>query len=311
MNLLPSRRSVVLLGVGAVAATVLAGSFFVVDATEFAVRTRFGRPVEEIRRPGLHGKVPLVDAVTRLDARLLQFDTPTAEFLTQDKKNVVISSFVLWRIADPLQFLKALYTRESAEARLSDLFASETGTALGNAPFSRLISAVPGEARLSEVVRAIAARVRGRARADYGIDVVDYQINRLSFPEQNLASVFNRMRSERERIAKRFRSEGEEEATKIRSQADQDRTRLLAEASQTAAELKGRGEAEAARTYAAAIRRDPEFYRFLRTLEAYDKMLDGKTTMILPADAELFKLLVDGLPRSAGVARPAPKGGER
>src|ERR1700675_4381568 len=126
---------------------------------ELCVRARHGRPGEESRKPRLHGKMPLVDAVTRLNARLLQFDTPTAEFLTQDKKNVVISSFVLWRIADPLRFLTALYTRESAEARLSDLFASETGTALGNAPFSRLISAVPGEARLSEVVQAIAARV--------------------------------------------------------------------------------------------------------------------------------------------------------
>jgi len=304
-----SRSTFLLLAGGLAAIAVLSGSCFVVDATEVAVRTRFGRPVEEIRQPGLHLKLPLADAVARLDARLLQFDTPTAEFLTQDKKNVVVSSFVLWRIDEPLHFLKTLYTRESAEARLSDLVASETGTALGNAPFARLISATPGEAHLDEVARAIASRVGEKAQADYGIRVVELRINRLSFPDQNLASVFSRMRSERERIAKRFRSEGEEEATKIRSQAELERTRLLAEASRQAAELKGKGEAEATRIYAAAIQRDPELYRFLRTLEAYDKMLDARTTMILPADADLLKLLVNGLPPAHTDTRaPGPKG---
>lgn len=267
---------------------------FVVDATQCAVRTRFGRPVEVVRQPGLHFKLPLVDDVTRLDARLLYFDPPTAEFLTEDKKNVAISTFVVWRVEDPLRFIQKLYTRENAEARIADLAASELGTTLGRVPFSRLVSATEGEARLAETSAAIAEKVRQRAAEDYGIRVVDVGIRRLAFPDQNREAVFGRMRAERERIARRFRSEGEEEAIKIRAQADQERSRLLAEAYRTAAELKGRGEAEAARIYAAAVARDPELYRFLRTLESYDKLLDDKTTLILPGDSRLLRLLTEG-----------------
>jgi membrane protease subunit HflC len=288
------------------------GSWFVVDASEFAVRTRLGRPVEEIRRPGLHWKLPLLDAVLRLDSRVLQFDSPTAEYLTQDKKNVVVSSFVLWRVGAPLAFLRAIATREGAQARLADLVSSELGTALGNTPFSHLISAVPGEARLREVIRSVADQVRQRARLDYGIELVDLRVSRLTYPDQNLASVFTRMRSERERIAKRFRSEGEEQATKIRAEADKERSRLLAEASRIAAETRGKGEAEAARIYADAIRSDPALYRFLRTLETYDKILDSRTTLILPSDSELLRLLTEGMPmRAGGVSAPRRRVGSR
>jgi membrane protease subunit HflC len=264
------------------------------------VRTRFGRPIEVVQSPGLHFKLPLVDEVTRLDARLLYFDPPTAEFLTEDKKNVVVSPFVVWRIEDPLRFLQKLYTRENAESRIADLVASEMGTALGRLPFSGLVSVVGGEAHFAEASAAISERVRKRASEDYGVRVVDVGIRRLAFPDQNREAVYNRMRAERERIARRFRSEGEEEAIKIRAEADQERTKLLAEAYRTSAELKGQGEAEAARLYADAVGRDPELYRFLRTLESYDKVLDEKTTLILPADAPLLRLLSEGPPGVRG-----------
>jgi membrane protease subunit HflC len=292
----PAIRYVLLAAAGIV---ILAGFPFVIDATECAVRTRFGRPVEVIGQPGLHFKLPFVDDVTRLDARLLYFDPPTAEFLTEDKKNVVISSFVVWRIEDPLRFIQKLYTRENAEARLGDLAASELGTALGRVPFSGLVSASEGEGRLGEISEGIADRVRRRAAEDYGVQVVDLGIRRLAFPVQNREAVYNRMRAERERIARRFRSEGEEEAIKIRAEADQERSRLLAEAYRMAAEMKGKGEAEAARIYASAVSKDPELYRFLRTLESYDKVLDEKTTLILPGDSPLLRLLTQG-PSRAG-----------
>jgi membrane protease subunit HflC len=285
--------------VAAIVAVLLLGLVsipYVVDATEYAVRTRFGRPVEVVQSPGLHFKLPLVDEVTRLDARLLYFDPPTAEFLTEDKKNVVVSPFVVWRIEDPLRFLQKLYTRENAESRLSDLVASEMGTALGRLPFSGLVSAVEGEAHFAAASAAIAERVRKRASEDYGLRVADVGIRRLAFPDQNREAVYSRMRAERERIARRFRSEGEEEAIKIRAEADQERTKLLADAYRTSAELKGRGEAEAARVYADAVNRDPGLYRFLRTLESYDKVLDEKTTLVLPADAPLLRLLTAGPP---------------
>jgi membrane protease subunit HflC len=287
----------------AMALLVLMSVPYVVDATQCAVRTRFGRPIEVVQSPGLHFKLPLVDEVTRLDARLLYFDPPTAEFLTEDKKNVVVSPFVVWRIEDPLRFLQKLDTRETAESRIADLVASEMGTALGRLPFSGLVSAVEGEAHFAEASAAISERVRKRASEDYGVRVVDVGIRRLAFPDQNREAVYNRMRAERERIARRFRSEGEEEAIKIRAEADQERTKLLSGAYRTSAELKGQGEAEAARLYADAVGRDPELYRFLRTLESYDKVLDEKTTLILPANAPLLRLLTDGPPGTRGAGK--------
>jgi len=276
---------------------------FVVEATEFAVRTRFGRPVAVVTEPGLHARVPLVDDVVRLDARLLYFDPPTGEFLTNDKKNIVVAPVVLWRIEEPLKFLQTLVTRESAEARLADLVASETGAALGSVPFTRLVSATPGEADLAGVVGGIGERVRARATADYGVRVVDVRLKRIAFPEQNLLSVFGRMRSERERIARRFRSEGEEAALKIRAEADRERTRLLSEAYRKAEEEKGAGEAEAARIYAKATNQDPDLYRFLRTLRAYEKILDEKTTLVLPGDSDVLRLLTEGSASAPGKGR--------
>jgi modulator of FtsH protease HflC len=289
----PIVRTVALIVTGLI---LVVSAPYVVDATQCAVRTRFGRPVEVIQDPGLHFKVPLVDDITRLDARLLYFDPPTAEFLTEDKKNVVISPFVVWRIQDPLRFVQKLYTRENAEARIADLVASEVGTVLGRLPFTQLVSAAEGEARLGEACRAVSDKVRARGAEDYGVNVVEVGIKRLAFPDQNREAVYNRMRAERERMARRFRSEGEEEATKIRAEADKERARLLAEAYRTAAEMKGKGEAEAARIYAEAVGRDPELYKFLRTLESYDKVLDERTTLILPGDSPLLRLLTDGPP---------------
>ncbi|HPA52194.1 MAG TPA: protease modulator HflC [Thermoanaerobaculia bacterium] len=297
------RRRVAAVAAGAILLLLIARVPYVVEATEFAVRTRFGRPVAVVTEPGLHARVPLVDDVARLDARLLYFDPPAGEFLTNDKKNIVVAPVVLWRIDEPLKFLQTLVTRESAEARLADLVASETGAALGAVPFTRLVSATEGEADLAGVVAGIGERVRARAAADYGVKVVDVRLKRIAFPEQNLLSVFGRMRSERERIARRFRSEGEEAALKIRAEADREKTRLLSEAYRRAEEEKGAGEAEAARIYARATNQDPELYKFLRTLRAYESILDEKTTLVLPGDSDVLRLLTDG------AAPPPPRKG--
>ncbi len=148
--------------------------------------------------------------------------------------------------------------------------------------------------RRALVVAGIGSRVRTRAAADYGVKVVDVRLKRIAFPEQNLLSVFGRMRSERERIARRFRSEGEEAALKIRAEADREKTRLLSEAYRKAEEEKGAGEAEAARIYAKATNQDPDLYKFLRTLRAYETILDEKTTLVLPGDSDVLRLLTDG-----------------
>ena len=292
----PSRAVLARIAWTLLVALVAWRSLYVVEATEQVVRTRFGRPIEIVTDAGLHVRMPFVDGVTRLDKRLQPFDPPAAEFLTADKKNLAVETFLLWRIADPKRFLETLAGREAAEARLADLSSSELAAALGTVPMSQLISAKPGEAKLSDLAASVEGKVRSRAAEDYGIAVEELAVKRLGFPEQNLASVFERMRSERERIARRLRSEGEEQALRIRAEAERDKTKLLADATRKAAEARGAGEAEAARLYAAAAAKDRELYRLVQALDAYEKMLATGTTAVLPADSPLLKVLVDGPP---------------
>jgi membrane protease subunit HflC len=276
------------------------GSAFVVDTTEFVVVTRFGRPVSTYTTPGLRFRIPLVDQVVRLDARLLLTEPPVAEYLTLDKKNVVARSFLTWRVADPLRYLQTVLLREAAEARLAAVTSSEVGAAFGSVPFEALVSTDAAKMRLPAIVDQVEGRVRDTAAREYGIRVVSLRLERLAFPQQNEASVFQRMRAERQRIAKQFRSEGEEEALKIRAEADRERARILTEADQKAVEVRGKAEAEAARIYADALSTDPEFYRFVRTLEAYDKIIDKDTTLVLPADSPLMKGLIAGPGAASG-----------
>jgi len=276
------------------------GAAFVVDTTEYAVVTRFGRPVRTYTTPGLRFRVPVVDRVVRLDARLLMTEPPVAEYLTVDKKNVVARTFLAWRVQDPLRYLQTVQLRDAAEARLAAVTSSEIGAALGAVPFDALVSTDAKTMRLGTIVEQVEQRIRDTAAREYGIDLVALRIERLAFPQQNEASVFQRMRAERQRIAKQFRSEGEEQSLRIRAEADRERARLLAEADRKSAEIRGQAEADAARIYSDALSADPDFYRFVRTLEAYDKIIDKDTTIILPADSPLMK----GLFGSAGAGTP-------
>jgi modulator of FtsH protease HflC len=277
------------------------GSAIVVDTTEYAVVTRFGRPVRTYTTPGLRFRIPFVDQIVRLDARLLMTEPPAAEYLTLDKKNVVARTFLTWRLDDPLRYLQTVQLRESAEARLAAVTSSEIGAAFGSVPFDALVSTDADKMRLGAIIDQVEQRVRDTAAREYGIKLVSLRVERLAFPQQNEASVFQRMRAERQRIAKQFRSEGEEQSLRIRAEADRERARILAEADRKASEIRGQAEAEAARIYADALAADPDFYRFVRTLEAYDKIIDKDTTVILPADSPLMKGLLGG--SGAGPAR--------
>jgi len=299
-------RSLVL-GTAAVAAGLAAATPFVVDATEYAVVTRFGRPVQIRTTPGLGLRVPVIDQVLRVDARVLLTEPPPAEYLTLDKKNVVARPFVAWRVADPLRFLQSVVLRETAEQRLSAVTGSELGAALGAVPFDALVSTEPERMRLDAVVGAVEARVRETARREYGIEVVGVRVERLAFPQQNEAAVYQRMRAERQRIARQFRSEGEEQALRIRAEADRERTRILAEADRRAAEIRGAAEADAARVYADALGANPDFYRFVRTLEAYEKIVDAETTLVIPADSPLMETLLSGPPAAPDAPSAAPR----
>ena len=291
----------------ALALAAIASSVFVVDETEHAVVTQFGRPVAVISDPGLHLKLPApIQRVTRLDKRTLFSLLQPTELLTADKKNIVVSSYVAWRISDPLKYLTTLRSRDFAEARLASLVQSELGATLGSQPFSSIVPSAEGGANLAAVEDKVGRAAHDVAARDFGIEVTSLGLTRLAYPAQNLQSVFARMRAERERIARGYRSEGKAEAQKIRAEADRERATLLANAEAEAAKLQGEGEAEAARIYADAYRGHEDFYRFLRTLQVYEKTLRDNTTLVLPADSPFLSLLLSKLPAGRS---PAPTEG--
>ncbi len=273
---------------------------FVVDESEYAVVLRFGRVVSEIDEPGLKFKWPApIDQIRRFDKRVLYQQIPQTEFLSADKKNVLVTSFLTWRIQSPRLFLEAMSNRDSAESRLSTLVKSSLGAALGNRPFSDYIPEMPDESSPAESGRnllrledTVFAGVSDVASADYGIEIVSFGISRFSFPQQNLRAVFARMRAERERIASAYRSEGAAEARKILANAQREAREILAKAESESEILRGKSEAEAAAIYSDAYATDPEFYEFLRKLETYEKIIDEKTTVIVPADSSLLDLLI-------------------
>jgi membrane protease subunit HflC len=289
-------KTYVSIGAGLLLVGLALCSPFVVDETSYAIVTRLGRPIRTCTEPGLQFRVPLIDQVTEIDARMLLTEPPPTEYLTLDKKNIVARSFVTWRVTDPLRFLQTVVVRDTAEQRLAAITGSELGAAFGSAPFESLVSTDGEKMHLDDIVGGVQERVKATASREFGIDVVAVRLERLSFPQQNEAAVYQRMRAERQRIAKQFRSEGEEQALKIRAEADRERARLLSEANRTATEIRGKAEAGAAAVYAEALGTNPEFYRFVRTLEAYDKIIDKDTTLVLPADSPLMKSLLTGPP---------------
>jgi modulator of FtsH protease HflC len=283
------RRTVAILALAS-AGVALMSALFTVDATEYGLVTRFGRVVRVVAEPGLHVTAPF-DRIVRLDRRVLFSRPARSEYLTTDKKNVVVESLATWRIADPKRFLAAFATRPAAEARLADVVLAEIGSVMGRYPASVLISIDLSESRYQAILSEIGRRVADFAGPAYGIEVLGVDVLRLSLPEQNREHVFDRMKAERARIAKENRSAGELEAKKIVAEADHEKSGIDADAAGEAERIKAEGDAEASRTYAVAFGQDPRLYEFLRTLSAYDKVLDEKTTLFLPADAEVLRML--------------------
>lgn len=268
-------------------------SLFTVSETEFVLVTQFGRPVGDYREAGLKLKWPF-QGLIRLDKRVRLYSPRPSEYLTQDKKNLLLQNYVLWRVADPLLFLRTVRDRARAEMRLHDIIWSQVSAALGKTELSQLVSTDGSHLQREELIESVTDESRAIALERYGIHIEAVEISRLNLPAQNRESVFARMRAERDRIAKRYRAEGEEQARKIRAEADRVAEELLAEAKKQAEIVRGEGDAQAASIYGKAFSRDPDFYQLLRTLQAYDKILDDKTTAVLSTDSQLLKLLTEG-----------------
>ena len=268
-------------------------TFFSVRETDFVLVTQFGRPLYTVTEAGLHLKWFFQNS-TYFDRRLRVYNPRPSEFLTRDKKNLVIENYVVWRIEDPKRFVETVGDPVAAEMRLHDIIWSGLSAALGTHDLESIVSAAPEKLQAAQMLDNLGALTDRAALEQYGIRVLDVRIKRLNLPEQNKQSVYARMRAERERIARQYRAEGEEQALGIRADADRQREEILSVAYKQAEKVKGEGDAESTRVYGQAFNRNPRLYRLLRTLESYKKILDDKTTAILSSDSELLKILTHG-----------------
>ena len=269
------------------AAVVALQSLFIVDETNQAIILEFGDPVATIQEPGLASKVPFIQNVLYFEKRILSSDAPPQEYLTSDKKRLVVDHVTRWRITDPLRFFKAVKTEAGARARLDDIVFSELRRELATVLFVDVISQ-----ERENIMERVALSTAEKA-GEFGIDVVDVRVKRADLPEEVEQSVFNRMQAERQRESSLFRAEGEEQANIIRAQANRDSTVILAEGYGEAQRIRGEGEAEAIRILAEALSQDLEFYSFSRRLDAYAEVLKNGDTVVIPADAEFFRFLID------------------
>jgi modulator of FtsH protease HflC len=268
-------------------------SFYTVRETEFALITEFGRPVRTVSDAGLHVMWPF-QSILRFDRRLRIYDPRPSEFLTRDKKNLVIENYVAWRIDDPDRFVQSVGDTTAAEMRLHDIIWSGLSAALGSEDIDSLISTSSDRVQAATMLDSLTANADRAALSQYGIRVIDVRIKRLNLPEQNKQSVFARMRAERERIALQYRAEGEEQALTIRAKADREKEQILSAAYKEAEKIRGEGDADATQIYGQAYSKNPQFYKLIRTLDSYKKVLDDKTTIILNSDSELLKILTHG-----------------
>ena len=267
-------------------AIILLTTVFKVDVTEQVVILQFGKPVRTIQNPGLHWKLPVpIQNAVFFDKRLLEYDVQPAEVLSTDKKTLTVDNYVRWRIVDPLLFLQTLQTIPTAITRLDDIVYSEIRRELGLHNMQEIIT------DNREEIMDVVTKASYEATLPYGIEIVDVRIKRVDLPEENEASIYARMKAERDRKANQYRSEGDEESQKIVASTEKEKTIILADAYKSAQETRGEGEATALGIYAKVYSADPEFYEFLRTLETYKSVIDSSTTLVLPADSKLFELL--------------------
>ena len=278
--------------VALVLAAIVYDCFYVINETQQGVLTNFGRISPPVKQPGLHVKWPRpISKVYKVDRRLQTLTDVSHELITEDQKNILISGYLLWRIVDPILYVEAIRTGENATERLRDLYLSSSGIVISNKARDAFISLGLEHEDLHEAARDILGNVAPIASANYGIEVLKAGIIEYTLPVENRPAVIQRMISERARIAARYRSEGEEMAIRIEALAINEHEKLMAEAHAEATAILGEAEAEAMALLGRAYRSDPAFYRFIRALDSYDLIIDKNTTLMLPADNELFRYL--------------------
>jgi membrane protease subunit HflC len=279
-------------GTLALAAIAFHAMAVVVTEGQTALVTRFGRPVRAATQAGLHWKLPWpIDSAIWLDMRRRVYETGLTEMLTRDKKNVIARTFVVWRVGDPLTFTQALGSEAAAGGKLDGLLANAAIGILGGHDLSALVSTNPADLQMDQIEAELLSSSAPLAMRSYGVAIEQIRLDRIALPEQNVTAVFDQMRAERRQFAARFQAEGEREASRIRSEAELEAARIRAKGAEEEARVRGESAAQVARTYADAHRTDPELYRFTRSLESLDKLVNAGTSLILRTDSEPFSLL--------------------
>lgn len=274
-----------LLLVLALAAIVTAMSVFVVGEREHAIKFRFGEIVRADYTPGVHFKLPIVNTVRKFDNRILTLDNRPEEFLTAEKKNVIVDFFVKWQITDPTSFYRATLGGQEtiAEQRLLEIMKDGLRAEFAQRTVQQVVSAERTE------IMNIASKAAQDAAHEFGISIIDVRVKRVELPEDVSSSVYDRMITARARVAAQLRAEGAEAAERIRAEADRERTVILSSAFRDAETIRGAGDAGAADIYAKAYNRDPDFYAFHRSLEAYRKSVGSGDVLVLDPDSEFFR----------------------
>ena len=270
---------------GVIAIIILSSAMFTVHMTQSVIVLELSKPKEIITEPGLYFKIPFLQQVKYFPNQLLDNDSLPAEVITKDKKNLLIDNFTMFRISDPLKFLETVRGEQGARARLDDIIYSELRVEIGN---HNLIDIVT-ETR--DVIMAKVTKETNIKAAEYGLEVVEVRIKRTDLPPEIASSIFNRMRTERERIAMEYRSEGKEEATKIRAETDKEKTILVAEAYKQEQSIRGEGDGLSTKIYADAFSQDPKFYSFMRSMEAYKSSINTDTTLLMSESSDFLEFL--------------------
>lgn len=263
----------------------LSQTAFVVPEWEQGIILQFGKPVRTIAEPGLYFKVPFVQDFVAFDKRILESDARPEEYITLDKKRLIVDAVSRWKVADPLKFYRTVQTYTSAVARLNETILGRLRQEVASHDFKSFIR----EER--ENIMATVTHETAESAKRYGIDVVDVRIKRVDLPSEVQDSVFKRMQAERQRIANRYRAEGKGKATAIKAKADSEKKVIMANAYSESETLRGEGDAEASAIYAEAFGKDEEFYSFLRHLQLYENVLGKDSTVLLRPDSNLLKYL--------------------
>jgi membrane protease subunit HflC len=292
---------------------LLSSSLYTISETEQVIITQFGKPVGQPHtEPGLHMKVPFIQTVHTFEKRWLEWSGDPNQIPTRDKKYIWVDTYTRWRVKDPLLFYQRVRDERSAQSRLDDIVDGDTRNVIANndlievvrstdRPFTETEENASIDMSAAEVVGKIAMGRNKITRAilemsrpivaEFGIELVDVQIRRVNYVTEVQQKVFDRMVSERRRIAERSRSEGQGKAAEIRGQKERDLKGIQSEAYRKAQEIMGKADGESTRIYAEAYGRDPELYQFLKTMETYRKTMGADTTLILSTDGEFFKFL--------------------